>query len=81
MKNYPIQIMNLNDLIKFHAYIRKNHIKGNVVQMNYSCKASSLVGILIALPLDSASLVVDESAKAEITAIEAQLPAGTLRAS
>lgn len=60
MKECPLQIYNIKDLIKFNSYVRKNHIKGKVVQKNFSSKASSLIGLAIALPLECATLIIDE---------------------
>jgi len=59
MKEHPLQIMNIGDLIRFNNYIRKNHIKGKIVQKDLCAKANSLLGIALALPLDSATLIID----------------------
>lgn len=60
MKEHSIQIMNIRDLVKFHNYVIKNHIKGRVVQNNFNAKASSFIGIAFALPLEFATLIVDD---------------------
>jgi len=59
MKECPLQILNIIDLIKFNNYVRKNHIKGKVIQNNFSSKASSFIGLAVALPLECATLIVD----------------------
>ncbi|GEM_PF-4968123 len=63
MKEHPVKIMNISDLIRFNSYVRKNHIRGNVVQKSLSVKASSVWGLALALPLDSATLITDSDCK------------------
>lgn len=60
MKEHPLQIMKISDLIKFNKFVRKNHIKGRVIQNNLCSKANSFFGLALALPLDSAKLVIDD---------------------
>lgn len=67
MKEYPIKIMNICELIKFNKYCRKNHIKGKVIQNNFSANASSFWGIVFGLPLDSAKLIIDKEDTYAIT--------------
>ena len=60
MKEHPLQILTIKDLIKFNSYIKKNYIKGRVVQNDFTAKASSFMGIALALPLEFATLIIDD---------------------
>jgi len=61
MNKHTLQIMSIRDLIRFHAYIKKNHIRGKVIQNDFCCKASSLCSLALALPLESATLILDDN--------------------
>jgi len=63
MKEHPVKLMNISDLIRFNSYVKRNHIKGKVVQKSFCTSASSLWGLAFALPLDSATLITDSDYK------------------
>ena len=56
MTEYSIKIMNLRDLIKFEKYVYANHLQGKIRQCNYTDDIHSILGIAIAIPMDSATV-------------------------
>ncbi|MGM9605597.1 MAG: hypothetical protein ACI3XG_11120 [Faecousia sp.] len=56
MKEYPIKLMNLKDLIRFQTYVFSNQLHGEIRQMKYACNIRFGLGLAIALPLDEATL-------------------------
>lgn len=60
MKEYPIQIMTLKDLLRLQSYVRANHLRGEVRQKNYACNVRSSLYMAIALPLDAATLYLKD---------------------
>lgn len=60
MQEYPIRIMNLKDLAQFHKYVLSNNLRGQIRQKNYVANVRSTLSLAIALPLDAASLCLEE---------------------
>ena len=65
MKEYPIKIMNLKDLIRFQKKVRALGLHGQIRQMNYVSNIRSGLNIALALPLDAATLCLKEDPKVE----------------
>lgn len=63
MKEYPIKIMNMKDLIRFQKKIRSLNLHGQIRQMNYVSNIRSGLNIAIALPLDAATLCLEDAPK------------------
>lgn len=60
MKEYPIKLMNLKDLIQFEAYVFSNNLHGKIRQMDYACNIRFGPGLAMALPLDAATLSLND---------------------
>lgn len=60
MKERPIKLMNLKDLIRFQAYVYTNHLHGEIRQMKYVSNIRSGLWLALALPLDDATLYMEE---------------------
>ena len=56
MTEYSIKIMNFRDLMRFEKYVYANHLHGKIHQCNYVANIHSLLGIALAIPLDSATV-------------------------
>lgn len=65
MKEYPIKIMNLKELIRFQKEVRSLGLHGQIRQMNYVSNIRSGLNIALALPLDAATLCLKEDPKVE----------------
>lgn len=60
MKEYPIKLMNLRDLIRFQTDVFSNHLHGEIRQMKYVCNIRFGLGLAMALPLDDATLCLKD---------------------
>ena len=69
MKEYPIRIMNMKDLIQFQASVFSWHLRGEIRQMDYVCNICFGLGLALALPLDAATLCLKDCSKAHETDI------------
>ena len=58
MKKYNIHINNLSEAIKMVNMSRKYGLKSTITQGNYSVSSRNLMGMMIALPLDDATLTI-----------------------
>ena len=60
MKNQPLQLLKLRDLIRFHRYVRRHRIHGKVRQNQFVTSARNTFMLALALPLVSATLEIEE---------------------
>lgn len=60
MKEYPIKLMNLKDLIRFQSYVFSNHLHGEIRQMKYACNIRFGLWLALTLPLDDATLYLKD---------------------
>ena len=69
MKEYPIRIMNMKDLIQFQASVFYWHLRGEIRQMDYVCNIRFGLALALALPLDAATLCLKDCPQAHETDI------------
>ena len=60
MKEYPIQIMNMKDLLRLQSCVRSNHLHGEIRQKNYVSNVRSGLYLAMVLPLDEATLCLTD---------------------
>lgn len=60
MKEYPIAINGLNDLIRLERYVSANHLHGRVRQNNFTCNLRNVPYLTLALPLEEAVLCLED---------------------
>lgn len=65
MKEYPIKIMNLKELIQFQENVFSRHLHGEIRQMKYVCNIRFGLGIAVVLPLDAATLCLKDCSGVE----------------
>lgn len=60
MKEYPIAINGLKDLILLERYVFANHLRGRVRQNNFVCNLRNTPYLALALPLEDAMLCLED---------------------
>lgn len=65
MKEYPIKLMNLKDLIRFQKLVFTNDLHGEIRQKNYVSNIRFGLGLAMALPLDAATLSLKDCSEAK----------------
>ena len=75
MKNDPVKIKNIAELRKFRRMVRKNHLYGQIQQKDFTADVRSVFTILMALPLDNASISLTNCPEHKAVEIENQFRA------
>ncbi len=73
MLNYNIKILSLGDLFKFKKLVNSYSLKGYLTQKNLKLKLNSILGLLFSIPLDSATLHVEQYNQNDIMAFNQAL--------
>ena len=60
MKEYPMKLMNMKDLIRFQRCVLSNNLHGEIRQKNYPVSVRSGFYLAMALPLDDAILCLKD---------------------
>ncbi len=72
MKNYSVKIKNIAELRNFRKMVKKNHLYGQIRQKDFTADVRSVFAILMALPLDSASIFLTDCPENRAVEIENQ---------
>ena len=70
MKEYPIRIMDLKNLVQFQKYVFSNDLHGQIRQKNYVANIRCMLYLAMALPLDAASLCLEEGTQVKEDVIQ-----------
>ena len=60
MKEYPIAINGLKDLLRLERYVFANHLHGKLRQNNFNCNLRNAPYLALALPLGEAVLRLED---------------------
>lgn len=75
MREYPIKIKNLADLINFESFVRKNNLHGELRQRDFKANIRSGLILFMGLPFNNASVVLEDCPAVHSVEVEKQLAA------
>lgn len=75
MREYPIKITNLAELVKFESFVRKNNLHGELRQRDFSADIRSGFLLFMGLPFHHASVVLKDCPAGQVLEMKRQIAA------